>query len=48
LVKGLQEEILAGAGPDAFNSYEARKCILNCTIDNIKAFAADKPINLVR
>jgi len=94
LVKGLQGEILAGAGLDvleeegvmgddthllleehpkaielqivlanhylinhprvivtahnAFNTFEARKRILDCTIDNIKAFAAGTPINILK
>lgn len=93
IVKGLQENILAGAGLDvleeegelehevlllleehpqadtlktvlanhyliehphvivtphnAFNSYEARKRILDCTIDNIKSFVAGKLKNII-
>ncbi|KKP95802.1 MAG: Glyoxylate reductase (Glycolate reductase) [candidate division TM6 bacterium GW2011_GWE2_36_25] len=32
---------------NAFNSYEARKRILDCTIDNIKAFVAGKLKNII-
>ena len=32
---------------NAFNTIEARKRILDGTIENIKAFAAGKPINIV-
>ena len=32
---------------NAFNTYEARVRMLDCTIDNIKAFSVGKPINVV-
>ena len=32
---------------NAFNSYEARKILLDCTIDNIKNFVAGHPTHLV-